>query len=71
MRLFDQHMKITLPSIVMLIGLSAVSMAQASKPVPEQTLYFGGDIITMQGDKPEYVEAVIERNGKIIYVGDK
>ncbi|MBL0709665.1 MAG: amidohydrolase [Colwellia sp.] len=37
----------------------------------EQTLYFGGDIITMQGDKPQYVEAVIERDGKIIYVGDK
>ncbi|MCJ8318711.1 MAG: amidohydrolase [Colwellia sp.] len=36
-----------------------------------QTLYFGGDIITMAGDEPEYVEAVIERNGKIIYAGSK
>lgn len=36
-----------------------------------QTLYFGGDILTMNGDKPSYVEAVIERNGKIIYTGSK
>ena len=36
-----------------------------------QTLYYGGDIITMDGDKPQYVEAVIERDGKIIYTGDK
>ena len=37
----------------------------------QQTLYFGGDIITMEGDEPTYVEAVIERNGKIIYAGPK
>ena len=37
----------------------------------QQTLYFGGDIITMEGDKPTYVEAVMERDGKIIYAGDK
>ena len=39
--------------------------------VSTQTLYYGGDIITMEGNKPEYVESVIERDGKIIYVGDK
>lgn len=37
----------------------------------DQTLYFGGDIITMEGDQPAYVEAVVERNGKIIYAGLK
>jgi len=36
-----------------------------------QTLYYGGDIITMEGDKANYVEAVIERDGKIIYAGKK
>ncbi|MBA1419783.1 MAG: amidohydrolase family protein [Epsilonproteobacteria bacterium] len=36
-----------------------------------QTLYYGGDIITMEGNKPNYVEAVIQRDGKIIYAGDK
>ena len=36
-----------------------------------QTLYYGGDIITMEGNKPEYVEAVMVREGKIIYAGKK
>ena len=37
----------------------------------QQTIYYGGDIITMEGDNPQYVEAVIEREGKIIYAGPK
>ncbi|BCG65240.1 MAG: hypothetical protein methR_P3065 [Methyloprofundus sp.] len=37
----------------------------------QQTLYYGGDILTMEGDKPTYVEAVIVHDGKIIYTGDK
>ena len=37
----------------------------------EQTLYYGGDILTMDGDKPTYVEAVITRGSKIIYAGNK
>ncbi|BCG65238.1 MAG: hypothetical protein methR_P3063 [Methyloprofundus sp.] len=37
----------------------------------QQTIYYGGDIITMEGDKPSYVEAVMERDGKIIYIGNK
>ena len=32
-------------------------------------VYTGGDIITMEGDAPEYAEAVAVRNGKIAYVG--
>ncbi len=42
-----------------------------SEDTLQQTLYFGGDIITMEGDEPTYVEAVIERDGKIIYAGPK
>lgn len=37
----------------------------------QQTIYYGGDIITMEGDEPEYVEAVVQREGKIIFVGSK
>ncbi len=37
----------------------------------EQTLFFGGDILTMEGDTPHYVEAVIVHDGKIIYAGKK
>lgn len=32
-------------------------------------VYFGGDIITMMGDTPEYAEALLVNDGKIIFVG--
>jgi len=36
-----------------------------------QTIYFGGDIITMEGDKPEYADAVVRKKDKIVFVGSK
>jgi len=36
-----------------------------------QTIYFGGDIITMEGDEANTVEAVVESQGKIVFVGSK
>ncbi len=35
------------------------------------TIYYGGDIITMAGDKTQYAQAVATLDGKILYVGDK
>ena len=41
-------------------------------PVESQaTVYYGGDIITMEGDAPQYAEAVVEQDGKIAFVGTK
>lgn len=34
-------------------------------------VYFGGDILTMEGDAPVYVEALVVKEGKIIFVGSK
>lgn len=34
-------------------------------------MYYNGDIITMEGDGPQYVEAVVVQNGKILYAGTK
>ncbi len=36
-----------------------------------QTIYYGGDIITMEGDKPEYAGAVVRQIDKIVFVGKK
>ncbi len=33
------------------------------------TMYFNGDIITMVGDTAQYAEALVERAGKIVFVG--
>ena len=38
--------------------------------IKNQTIYFGGDILTMSGDSPEYVEAVLIENDKITFVGE-
>jgi predicted amidohydrolase YtcJ len=35
------------------------------------TVYFNGDIITMEGKNPIYADAVVAKNGKIIFVGKK
>lgn len=34
------------------------------------SVYYGGDIITMVGNSPEYVDALVERDGKIEFVGE-
>jgi predicted amidohydrolase YtcJ len=34
-------------------------------------IYFGGDILTMEGDSAQYAEAVLIRDGKILFVGTK
>jgi len=36
-----------------------------------QTLYYGGDIITMEGDNAQYAEAVVQQEGKIVFIGSK
>jgi len=34
------------------------------------TMYFNGDILTMEGDKPSYIEAVVVMDKKIAYAGN-
>ena len=58
-------------TIGVLVTLGNLNLMATQAEKPEQTIYFGGDIITMEGDKANYVEAVIERDGKIIYTGKK
>ncbi len=44
-------------------------VAGCSLLVAKPLLYSGGDIVTMQGKKPHYVESVVEEDGKILFVG--
>lgn len=34
------------------------------------TVYTGGDILTMEGDTPQYAEALVVKDGRIAFVGD-
>ncbi|MCH4551191.1 amidohydrolase [Aestuariibaculum lutulentum] len=61
---------------VPLLLVSCKEKQQKVTPVAEpyqlrQTIFFGGDILTMEGDSPAYAEAVVEREGKIVFVGLK
>lgn len=59
-------MKITQKVIVLFVSIySTVAFANTT------TVYFNGDILTMQGDSPQYVEALVVENDKIIFVGNK
>lgn len=35
------------------------------------TMYYGGDILTMEGDSAQYAEALVVQDGKILFVGSK
>lgn len=65
-------------AVTLLLGsLVPVSVAANEKPtMPKKnnvqaTIYYGGDILTMTGDSPHYVESVVEKNGSIVFVGTK
>ncbi len=32
-------------------------------------IYHGGDILTMEGEAPQYVESLVTQNGKIAFTG--
>ena len=34
-----------------------------------QIVYFGGDILTMQGTEPNYVEAIVTNADSIVFIG--
>ncbi len=61
--------KVLAVGLLAMVGNSSLMASKAD--ALKQTLYYGGDIITMEGDKANYVEAVIEKDGKIIYAGKK
>jgi predicted amidohydrolase YtcJ len=48
---------------------SALPAGGATPQAPTPTLYSGGDILTMVGPRPIYVESLVEKGGRIVYVG--
>ena len=57
--------------LAVLAGFMAPSIAGAMEVEIAQSLYFGGSILTMAGDKPAYVEALAVKDGKIIIAGSR
>jgi predicted amidohydrolase YtcJ len=62
----------------LLIAICLMAFASCNQSVKKNTLtdaadaiYYGGDIITMEGDSAKYAEAVAVKDGKIVFVGSK
>ncbi|MGL5798790.1 MAG: amidohydrolase, partial [Plesiomonas sp.] len=53
-----------------IIPLSLVSIFAYPATPTADTIFYGGDILTMTGNKPAYVEAVGVKDGKITFVGN-
>lgn len=50
-------------------GLLPAALAAPPAPAAGATLYTGGPILTMAGPQASYAEALVERGGRIVYVG--
>lgn len=62
-------MKIT---FYLLVLFSLFSCKKGIEPAEESSqLFFNGEIITMENDSVQYVEAIVEQNGKIVFAGKK
>lgn len=56
----------------LLLIFSLFSCKKGIEPAEESSqLFFNGDIITMENDSVQYVEALVEQNGKIVFMGSK
>jgi predicted amidohydrolase YtcJ len=65
-----------LSCIAVALCMSASNCAAADKAAAHaagsaESIFYGGDIMTMEGDAPRYVEAIAVTDGKIVYVGSK
>ena len=58
-------MKSTTAAIALLLANTAPATAQ------DTTLYLGGPIITMDGDTPQTVEAVLTKGDRIAFAGSE
>ncbi len=56
-------------AIIAAIAASLLTVAAPASAQDGATLYHGGSIITMDGDTPQTVEAVVARDGRIVFAG--
>src|SRR5664279_6589922 len=72
LNLIDNIMKRIEWALIVILALTFASCRHAAnKPDAADFIYFGGDIIRMEGDSAQYAEAIAVKNGKIVFVGSK
>lgn len=55
--------------LLLIFGITLFNSCEETEKLNLSTVYTNGDIITMVGDSPNYVEALVEKEGKIIFTG--
>lgn len=55
-----------LPLMSLFVGCATLGSSVSEN---KSQIFFNGDIITMAGDKPNYVQSILVENGKIAFVG--
>ena len=65
--LIMKKMLLSLPIVISFVGCTAATTQPSASPKTQ--LYFNGDIITMVGEQPQYAQAILVENGKILFVG--
>ncbi|MCH7386464.1 amidohydrolase [Acinetobacter modestus] len=68
------HLKYFYPVSLITLFAVAVSGCMSIKSAQQQStekLFYGGSILTMEGMQPKYAEALLVKDGKIIFVGSK
>lgn len=58
---------------IIMLGFAVFSCNPSSSDsaAEKAVMYYNGDIITMAGETPQYVEAVVVKDGKILFAGAK
>ena len=58
---------------ILILGLASCTQQRkkTSDSAHADAIYYGGDILTMEGDSATYAQAVAVKDGKIIFVGSK
>ncbi len=56
-------------TFLLLIILFSTCNTPSNRLLKSQFLYYGGDIITMNGDEPTYAEAIVTKGDSIAFVG--
>ena len=63
--------RLTLSSILLIALMAAVVPSPGTAQNTADTIFHGGRILTMAGDKPAYVEALAVKDGTIVFAGSK
>lgn len=55
--------------LVLILIIPVICSCDNNEKLNQSTVYYNGDIITMVSDSPIYVEAIVEKQGEIIFTG--